>query len=110
MRRVDRGQVAVPASLMAGSAGDRELIRLKAYRALPARTADGKKRKPFTYSAYKLDDVQEALTALFHGKCAYCETNYAASSSGDVDQGKGRRGPGTQWILVDRDEVGKPSS
>jgi uncharacterized protein (TIGR02646 family) len=45
----------------------------------------GVKKKAFEYSAYKGTDVRLALEKLFHGKCAYCETFYAASSPVDIE-------------------------
>lgn len=42
-------------------------------------------KKAFIYKAYKTGDVKAALEGLFHGKCAYCETLYAASASVDVE-------------------------
>lgn len=86
MRFVNKGAVATPGSLMPGGAGDDELVKAREYRTNPpAIPAGKKKREPFKYKAYKEDDVQETLEGLFHGKCAYCETYYAASAPMDVD-------------------------
>jgi uncharacterized protein (TIGR02646 family) len=40
---------------------------------------------PKGFSAYQGDGVRETLTAAFHGKCAYCETNYAAAQPADIE-------------------------
>jgi uncharacterized protein (TIGR02646 family) len=55
-------------------------------------------------------DVQEALTALFHGKCAFCESPYAASAPTDIhhfrplqgalDPVDGRVSRGHYWWLA----------
>ncbi|MFK3602133.1 HNH endonuclease [Pseudomonas sp. AP19] len=37
------------------------------------------------YTAYKGEDVRRALEKMFHGKCAYCETYYAASAPVDIE-------------------------
>ncbi|MDH1932681.1 HNH endonuclease [Pseudomonas sp. GD03696] len=47
--------------------------------------AAGETKKEFTYKAYKAADVRTALEKLFHGKCAYCETSYAASAPVDIE-------------------------
>ena len=39
----------------------------------------------FEFSAYGLPEVKAALAAMFHGKCAYCETSYDASQPMDVE-------------------------
>lgn len=111
MRKVDRGSVSAPTSLTSSKGkGARELKRFRAYHA----TADeeggnedgvelvmegqdeditdgavvpavaGKKRKP-GFGAYKDDKVRHALEALFHGKCAYCETRYDITAPVDVE-------------------------
>lgn len=80
MRYVDRETEDHPRSLQAGQAGTRELDRLR----LHIQDPDPEK-KSFSYSAYKADDVRAALEALFHGKCAYCETAYAASQPVDIE-------------------------
>jgi uncharacterized protein (TIGR02646 family) len=38
-----------------------------------------------TYSVYKREEIKEALHKLFHGKCAYCESRYAATQPMDVE-------------------------
>jgi hypothetical protein len=84
MRKVDRASVKKPKSLLDGGAGAKELDRFKAHRDAPP-PADGSKKKSFTFKAYKSDDVRMALEALFHEKCAYCETQYAHLMPVDVE-------------------------
>jgi hypothetical protein len=84
MRRVDRSGVDSPKSLLPGGKGLAELAKARDHRNAPP-PADGTKKKSFEYKAYKGDDVHIALEKLFHGKCAYCETVYAASAPVDVE-------------------------
>lgn len=39
----------------------------------------------YEFAVYKNDDVVEALRRLFHGKCAYCESSYAATQPVDIE-------------------------
>ncbi|MFP5495016.1 MAG: HNH endonuclease [Gammaproteobacteria bacterium] len=83
MRRVDRFSVPPPSSLLAGGAGPLELDDARSHRATAP--VPGTKKKEFKYKAYKGADVRQALERLFHGKCAYCETYYAASAPVDIE-------------------------
>lgn len=81
MRRVDRGTAPPPAALSkADRDGRTEFDRAKAH-------DDDKdlKKGAFTYAVYKDDEVKQRLEALFFGKCAYCETFYAAVGPVDVE-------------------------
>lgn len=80
MRRVDRTGAPCPKSLAPTGTNAAELAAVKAHIAL----VDPDK-KAFGFGAYKKDDVKRALESLFHGKCAYCETLYAASAPVDVE-------------------------
>lgn len=62
----------------------------------------------FAFSRYKSAAVKTALEAMFHGKCAYCESYYAQSQPVDVEhyrpKGKvdGVEGhPGYWWLGMD---------
>lgn len=81
MIRVDRGAVPAPASLAApGCYGEKELDDArKYYQAKPC------PKKSYEFKAYKEADVAQALRLLFHGKCAYCESIYAATQPVDVE-------------------------
>lgn len=83
MRRVDRFSVKPPSTLLAGGAGPVELDYARSHR--DTAPAPGEKKKEFKYKAYKGADVRQALENLFHGKCAYCETYYAASAPVDIE-------------------------
>lgn len=63
----------------------KELRKAKA--SFDAWVAAGKDPGDWSYgfSIYKDDEVREALEALFHGKCAYCETRYASTQPMDVE-------------------------
>ncbi|WP_305972255.1 MULTISPECIES: hypothetical protein [unclassified Mameliella] len=81
MRYVDRSLVDEPASLAdEDSDGARESGRAAAhYAQVP------EPEKSYSFKAYKNDDVKDALRALFHGKCAYCEIRYEGSQPVDVE-------------------------
>ncbi|QXG32818.1 retron system putative HNH endonuclease [Pseudomonas viridiflava] len=75
MIRVERA--TCPPSLRGpDSKGDRERVS-----AIQAQAA-GKKIK---FNAYRESDVVLALREMFNKKCAYCEFNYAAGSSEDIE-------------------------
>lgn len=104
MRAVKRDTIDGPASLLDGnSIGARELGR--------ARTHFGTvppPEKAFSFGAYKGDDVRYALDALFHGKCAYCETRYDVGAPVDIEhfRPKGEVAdvpghPGYWWLAAD---------
>jgi uncharacterized protein (TIGR02646 family) len=84
--RVDRTRVQAPAVLTdARSKGVREATRVR--RSLDKWVADGKPPEDWTFkfAVYREREIKDALTELFHGKCAYCETRYAASQPMDVE-------------------------
>ncbi|WP_025109671.1 HNH endonuclease [Pseudomonas sp. H1h] len=97
---VDRNGVKPPASLtVAGKAGDNERKHAKIYYALPIQDRPKRKKKAkgkvdepeeektiaFTFSAYKGEDVKEALEVLFNKKCAYCESSYKSVISVQIE-------------------------
>jgi hypothetical protein len=104
VRKVDRKAEAVPAALSkANKEGKTELDRAREH----AADSDPKKGA-FPFAAYKDDEVKRALEALFHGKCAYCETFFANSAPVDVEhyRPKGRVAedtshPGYWWLAMD---------
>jgi uncharacterized protein (TIGR02646 family) len=85
-----------------------ERAALHAYYAIAAN-----KNLPYAkgFHAYQADGVREALTAAFHGKCAYCETYYAATQPSDVEHFRPKGGvtivgskpvpPGYWWLASD---------
>jgi uncharacterized protein (TIGR02646 family) len=69
--RVNRDRAPSPPSLDVDGVAERE--RALAFYGDPAN-----REVPFEFRAYKAKDVTAALSALFHGKCAYCESKCAA--------------------------------
>lgn len=88
MRQVDRSTVPVPKAFDGpGSAADKELAKAKAYilLAMAAEAPDVKRPKAYGFAIYKDEAGRLALEALFHGKCAYCETYYASQGPVDIE-------------------------
>lgn len=81
MRHAKRDTVDPPVNLVDPDAkGPRELEKVRAH------MSDAELReKSFGFKAYKDDGVKAALHALFHGKCAYCESFYQAQAPVDVE-------------------------
>ncbi|MEH6420258.1 hypothetical protein [Pseudomonas sp. CGJS7] len=102
MRRVNRDAVAAPVSLTADDgAGKSEGKRAHAH-------YQAGNKGSYAFSAYKGDDVAEAMFALFHGKCAYCESFHSASSPTDVEHYRPKAGVegeaghrGYWWLAAD---------
>jgi uncharacterized protein (TIGR02646 family) len=103
--------VTVPGVLVdANSPGARERKRAEAiYDDLIKKGADPSEFK-FEFKAYKLQEVKDKLHELFHGKCAYCESRYAATQPMDVEHwrpkglvfenGKEVMNPGYYWLAA----------
>jgi len=80
MRRVPRGPDPAPLALSGLSRGLTELQRAeKHFAGRQVRAGE------FKFAVYKADEVKRRLDALFHGKCAYCETVYASTAPVDVE-------------------------
>ncbi|MGL6410985.1 hypothetical protein ACSZMR_13460 [Aeromonas veronii] len=67
---------------------------------------------PFTFKVYKRQDVVNALNTLFHGKCAYCESNIKSVQPTDIEhfRPKGRVAdcpthPGYWWLAAQWDNL-----
>lgn len=107
MRAVSRSSTPPPAGLTKrNKAGLTELERVREHMA--AQLAPGQERKAFEFKVYKEEDVKRRLEGLFHGKCAYCESFYAALAPVDVEhyRPKGRvegdpAHPGYWWLAMD---------
>lgn len=106
MRYVDRTKVEPPASLTdPDCAGLRELQRAQEhYRDHHI----APKPAAFGFKAYKSGDVIDALARLFHKKCAYCESSYAAVQPMDVEHYRPKGGvhdapghPGYWWLAAE---------
>jgi len=102
MRYVDRRTVPPPVSLTAPSVG----VANERARAAAHFAAGGPgSGEPFTFAQFKGHDVCQALSALFHDKCAYCEAEIGATGArevehfrpkGKIDKEKGH--PGYWWL------------
>ncbi len=116
MIHIDRSRVAAPEDLtLPDGAGKREIERvkhdLKAWRDNPKADADWK----FEFKTYKRKQVVLALHALFSGKCAYCESRYAATQPMDVEHWRPKSQimtaggetirPGYFWLAADWDNL-----
>ena len=107
MIRVDRSKEDEPSTLhKKNSKGLSELERVRAHKA--DRANDG---KSFDFSAYKTATVKTALDALFHGKCAYCESFYSKTQPVDVEHYRPKGEveqtdhPGYWWLGMDWDNL-----
>ncbi len=102
MRNVSRGDEPAPAALGAKDRnGKTELDRARAHLQSPA------EKVSFPFKAYKDDEIKRRLDALFHGKCAYCETFYSVSAPVDVEHFRPKGSvsedpahPGYWWIAM----------
>lgn len=103
MRYIDRSLHEPPEVLVAAARkGQLELAAARAWFADP----DPKTKEP-SFAAYKDIEVKAKLEAMFHGKCAYCETRYSVTQPMDVEhhRPKGRVAedpahPGYWWLAM----------
>lgn len=116
MIRVNRARVPEPAALGKPYTRGKRKGKTELQVVLEALASHEKADRPlaefkFDFERYKEGDVKRALDALFAGKCAYCETSYAASQPMDVehwrpkaeihqDEGDPLR-PGYYWLASD---------
>lgn len=102
MRKVLRTGVFPPESLTGPqSAGAVELAK-HAQRRLNGRSSGSK------FLAYKSEDVRTLLEELFHGKCAYCESQYSSTAPVDIEHYRPKGAiegqpnlPGYWWLAMD---------
>lgn len=104
MIHVDRKQVPVPDILRPGGKGAEEMAKAKQFYSDPAN-----QNETFSFKVYSSDPVKQALADLFHGKCAYCESVYAATQPPDVEHYRPKGGyilngklkkPGYYWLAA----------
>ena len=103
MIRVSPDGVEVPAVLAEKAAAERDA----AVAFYGAQAPSGS----FEFKLYRERTVKEALTRLFHGKCAYCESRYDATQpvdvehwrpKGDVEEEDGTKvGRGYYWLAAE---------
>lgn len=101
MIRVDRTAVRAPASLgRRNRKGLSELDRVRAHVA-------AKRKGAFPFAVYKTEAVKSALRELFHGKCAYCESDYEGTQPVDVEHFRPKNAvegvadhPGYWWVAM----------
>lgn len=111
MRRVDRSTVPVPKSFSGTTgAAAKERSKARAYIDAARNTVaqGGKRPKAFRFKIYKDEAGRLALEALFHGKCAYCETYYASQGPVDIEHYRPKGGVeddpdhwGYWWLAAD---------
>lgn len=110
MRKVIRTQEQTlpPAALNAKSKeGTTELERSRAHYAV-----ERNKPESYPFVAYKADEVKWRLNALFHYKCAYCESFFSASAPVDIEHYRPKSSvsedashPGYWWLAMDWDNL-----
>lgn len=116
---VDRSLVVVPEILSAPDdgrvrGGKRSAAKelRKAIDSLDKWIADGKDAFDwkFKFDIYRDNEIKVALHQLFHGKCAYCESRYAATQPMDVEHWRPKGQiqsatatlrPGYYWLAAD---------
>ncbi|MFJ4259970.1 hypothetical protein ACIP01_23840 [Pseudomonas monteilii] len=99
MIKVDRTAVPIPDSLgKKGKAGDRERSRAIKHFAVNS-------NEKFNFSAYKEEDVVQALEVLFDEKCAYCESKLLHVMPPDIEHfrpkgevAEDKSHPGYWWL------------
>ncbi|MGJ8534748.1 MAG: HNH endonuclease [Alphaproteobacteria bacterium] len=87
MIKVDR--IACPASLDPSdttAAGPKELAKIT------TKMVAGEKVLSKDFSAYASLEVRDALREMFHGKCAYCEGDVAATQDTDIEHYRPKKG------------------
>ncbi|MBZ4023491.1 hypothetical protein CKO11_13600 [Rhodobacter sp. TJ_12] len=114
MRRVERIGPVPKAMDGPESRAARERAKAAAHVAKArARVAAGEKRgKSFGFRVYKDEAAKLALERLFHGKCAYCESDYAAQAPVDIEHYRPKGGVeddpdhfGYWWLAADWDNL-----
>ncbi|CAN7514639.1 hypothetical protein [Mesorhizobium caraganae] len=107
MRAAKRGSQSPPGAL--SKRGKDKLTELeRARNHMQAPLAAATARKAFDFSVYKADEVKKRLEALFHGKCAYCESLYASQAPVDVEHYRPKAAvdgdpnhPGYWWLAME---------
>lgn len=105
MIHVDRKQVKPPTILTGGAAKGAAETRKAVKLLAPRKRKPAKRRalRKFEFSVYRDEDVKRALNALFHGKCAYCESRYVAVQPMDVEHWRPKSI--YYWLAADWDNL-----
>jgi hypothetical protein len=114
MIHIDRQTAEPPAALAADNSPAAEerkkadaffVKKVRAASRKAPRKKSSRKKESFSFSVYSDETVKRALNTLFGGKCAYCESKYAATQPMDVEhyRPKGRvhgteDHPGYYWL------------
>ena len=85
MIHVDRTRVPRPDALSDEPGSPWALERAEAEEFFTKTSEKARGQRRFMFRVYHRREVREALSELFHGKCAYCETRTAATGPLDVE-------------------------
>ena len=103
MIRVERSSVERPAILSPGRQAGLELAKATDFYA----HRDRFRQQRFEFKLYRDRSVREALTQLFHGKCAYCEATVSVTQPIHVEFFRPKAGvlesphhPGYWWLAM----------
>ncbi len=114
MIKVDRSLIAEPVVLSTRYRGKTEQERAIDKFLKHLREGQDPIKFKFNFAAYTKKPLKQALTVLFHGKCAYCESRYAGSQpmdvehwrpKGQVDLPNKRKLPGYYWLAATWDNL-----
>ena len=115
MIRVERHRVRIPQALTGpDSPAAKELAEVLRHHAAAVATSKKSRaaKKSFSFKVYSRQEIKDALAELFHGKCAYCETPYAATQPVDVEHFRPKAGvdedkkhPGYYWLAASWDNL-----
>jgi uncharacterized protein (TIGR02646 family) len=103
MIHIDRSEVPNPFELDP-KLDQRGQEEVKRFEELLNSGALGQRR--FSFKVYRRPDVRDALSTLFHGKCAYCESVIGTTQAGDIDHFRPKTSvvenpdhPGYWWLV-----------
>lgn len=115
MRKVARTDVDLPKAFVGRNslaAMEFQKAEIRADERAEAFRATGKYGKAYEFSAYKHDSIRSALHQLFHGKCAYCESDYHSQAPVDIEHYRpkaevteDKAHPGYWWLAANWDNL-----
>ncbi len=100
MIHVDRSDVAEPEALSKTNNDGKTETEL----AIEHYTDNWDGKTQFKFARYKHDQVKKALDKLFHGKCAYCESNFRHVSPEDIEHWRPKGA-----VILDNGDEQKPA-